>query len=1267
MRDRSRQRCGERHAPEGECRLRLEWGRASESAREALQHGHDDKRDEQQQPLHERAKYGRFSAVTMPFVHLHTHSEYSLLDGANRIPDLLDRVQALGMDSLAITDHGNLHGAWQFYTEAKARNVRPILGFEAYLAFGSRLKRERPTDAPGVYSHLVLLARNRRGYHNLVKLSSIGFLEGYYRRPRIDREVLERHHEGLIGLAACLSGEIALYLRQGNYEAAKASAQYFARVFGPDGFWLEVQSHGIADERVVAAGMFRLAAELGLPVVATNDAHYLKKEDAEAHDVLLAIGTGKDLDDPNRFRFFGQESYVKSEPEMGALFPDPPDVLAETARVAELCEFDFEQRCFLPQYPRPSGVASDNDLLVHLARAGALARYGAPLPGPVAERLDYELGVISHTGYAGYFLIVYDIVKAAKDRAIPVGPGRGSAAGSLVAYALGITDIDPLKFDLLFERFLNPERVSMPDIDLDFCFERRGEVIQYVRERYGRESVGQIITFGTLKARAAFRDVARTLRVEPGEVDRFTKLIPAGPGVTVTLAEASDRSPELKQLARQDDRVRKILDLGTRIEGLARHASVHAAGVVIAPGPLTDYVPVCLAPQEPDAIITQYDMVALEKVGMLKIDILGLKTLTVIHDAVRMISERHGVALDMDALDLEDAQVYRMLGSGRTAGVFQFESALATDCLRNMKCDRFDDLVATNALLRPGPLDSGMHLVFIRRKRGEETVRYPHDALREVLGPTYGVIVYQEQVMRIANVLGVYSLAEADVLRKAVGKKDKELIQQELGRFVQRAVARGHDRRAIEDIAAQIETYGRYGFNKSHAVAYSVLSYRTAWLKTYYPAEFIAALLSSEIGNTDKVVQYINEARELGLDVLPPDVNESGFKFTVVGDRRVRFGLGAIKNVGGSAIESIIAGRGAGGPYRSLVDLCDRIDLRLCNKRVIEALIDAGACDSLAASGHRAQLVAVLDSAFGEAQVRQQERHAGQHALFGDGAQLPPPRAALPDVPLWTEHDRLAREKAVLGFFISGHPLARYRAEVELFGTRTTATLAQWSDQRVRIAAVVTVVKRQISKKTGAEYARLTLEDFHGTAEALVFPEAWAKLNDTIHPDGALLFTGGYSARDRDEEQAPFIVEAAQPLAELRATGAIGVALTWSPAAPPPPDATRAVAALCAAHPGPAPVLVEWADGPHPLAPPLRNAERGMGGEDVNTEGAPRPPATARLRSRSLRVEVADDLLAALRDLLGSEHVHLVRTTPVPTDSRPHSGRSGSTGWNGAT
>jgi len=1158
----------------------------------------------------------------MAFVHLHTHSEYSLLDGANRIPDLLDRIQALGMDSLAITDHGNLHGAWAFYEGAKQRGIRPILGFEAYLAFGSRKAREKQADAPAAYSHLVLLARNRIGYQNLIRLSSLAWLEGYYRRPRIDREALAAHADGLIGLAACLSGEVALYLRQGNYEAARASAEWFAGALGPNGFWLEVQDHGIPEEKIVTEGMFRLAAELGLPVVATNDAHYLRREDAEAHDVLLAIGTGKDLDDPRRFRFLGQESYVKSEEEMRALFRGRPDCIDETARVAALCEFDFEKRYFLPQFPRPAEFASDGALLVHLAQEGAVARYGDPLPQEAAERLAYELDVINRTGYAGYFLIVYDLVKAARDRGIPVGPGRGSAAGSLVAYALGITTVDPLRFDLLFERFLNPERVSMPDIDLDFCFERRGEVIEYVRARYGRNSVGQIITFGTMKARAAFRDVARTLRVEMGEVDRLTKLIPSGPALSWTLVEAAAKVPELKAAAQQDERVRKVLDLGSRIEGLARHSSVHAAGIVIAPGPLSDYVPVCLAPQAPDAIITQYDMVALEKVGMLKIDLLGLKTLTVIHDAVAMVRERHGVTVDVDRLPLDDPDVYRLLSEGRTAGVFQFESPLATDCLRNMKCDRFDDLVATNALLRPGPLDTGMHLVFINRKLGREPVRYPHPDLQEVLAPTYGVITYQEQVMRIAHLLAGFSLGEADVLRKAVGKKDKPLIQRELGRFVERAMARGHERRAIEEIAAQIETFGRYGFNKSHAVAYSLLSFQTAWFKAHYPAEFMAALLSSEIGDTDQVVTYINAARELGLEVLPPDVNESGFKFTVVGERRIRFGLGAIKNVGTGAIASILAGRERSGPYGSLVDLCDRIDLRLCNKRVIESLIDAGACDSL--GGHRAQYVAALDTALGEAQVRQQERESGQGALFGEAPDLPRAASALAEMAPWAEHERLAREKAVLGFFISGHPLAKHRTEVALFGTRTTATLGRWSDQKVAVGAVIAVVKRQISKKSGAEYARIVLEDFHGTAEALVFPEAWARLNQVIRPDAALLLTGSYSARDRQEEQAPFIVESAEALDALRPRGAIGVALQWTAGSAPAPDATRAVAALCAAHPGPAPVLVEWTDG--------NGGGNGGGG-------------TARLRSRTFRVDAADDLMVALRDLLGAERVHLVKAS----------------------
>src|SRR4051812_24974516 len=638
----------------------------------------------------------------MAFVHLHTHSEFSLLDGANRLPELVKHVKSLGMDSLAVTDHGNLHAAWHFYEEARAQGIRPILGFEAYMAFGPRTAQAKPAWAPANYSHLVLLAQNQAGYKNLIRLSSIGFTEGFYRRPRIDREVLEAHSEGIVCLAACLSGEVALWLRQEKYDKARESAAWFAKVFGKERFFLEVQQHGIPEEVIVTKGMFELAKDLGLGVVATNDAHYLKREDAEAHDVLLAIGTGADLDDPKRFRFVGQESYVKSEAEMRSLFPEQLDTLANTTRVAELCEFDFEKRYFLPSFPRPVEYQSDEALLQHLARGGAEQRYGSPLPLEVRERLEYELGVIERAGYAGYFLIVQDFIAAARERGIPVGPGRGSAAGSLVAYSLGITDVCPLKFDLLFERFLNPERVSMPDIDVDFCFERRGEVIEYVRERYGRNSVGQIVTFGTMKARAAVKDVARVLRIPPAEADRLTKLIPSGPAYSLNIREAEKKIDELRELVRSNPLYRRLLVLRRRIEGLLRHVQVHAAGVVIAPGPLSDYVPVCVAltnrvrsdaaggsTEGEESIITQYEMGALEKVGMLKMDMLGLKTLTVIHDAVAMIEALHGTRPDMATLALDDPKVYDLLRQGRTAGIFQFESPLATDTLRSMKCDRF--------------------------------------------------------------------------------------------------------------------------------------------------------------------------------------------------------------------------------------------------------------------------------------------------------------------------------------------------------------------------------------------------------------------------------------------------------------------------------------------------------------------------------------------------------------------------------------------------
>ncbi len=911
----------------------------------------------------------------MSFVHLHCHSEYSLLDGANRIDDLIKRAQEFEQPALAITDHGNIHAAWEFQEKARKAGVKPIIGMEAYVAPGDRRQKSRAAAGEKNYFHLVLLARDLQGYRNLVKLTSLGYTEGFYGKPRVDRELLARHNEGLIVSSACMAGEVARHLLEDRYDEAKAAAAWYAEVF-KDRYYLEVQAHEAGEQRKLNDLVFSLGRDLGLPVVATNDAHFLRAEDHDSHDVLLCIGLKKDRLDADRMRY-DRGLYFKSAPEVAAQFKGHPEVLENTLKVADDVNVVFDRKYHVPSFPLPTGVKSENDLLVKLSTDGAKQRYGEPLPANVKERLDFELGVITKTGYAGYFLITADFIKAARDRGIPVGPGRGSAAGSLVAYATGITNVCPLKFDLLFERFLNPERVSMPDIDVDFCEERRGEVIEYVRDKYGRDSVGQIITFGTLKSRACIKDVGRVLGFTPAETDAIAKLVPNAPNFSLTVAEAIEKVPDVRRLYEQDERHRQLFDFAIALEGLSRHAGVHAAGIVIAPGPIDDYVPVCTQESKGSGsegdervVVTQYDMIALEKAGMLKMDFLGLTTLTILTDAVRAIKERRGVAIDLDALPLDDEPTYRMLRAGRTAGVFQFESPLATDMVRAMRADRFDDLVASNALMRPGPLDAGMHRVYQRRKRGEEPVSYQLPELEEILSPTYGVITYQEQVMRIAQRLAGISLAEADVLRKAVGKKDAELIRKELGKFQEKAVANGFPPKVIEDIAAQIETFGRYGFNKSHSVAYSILSYHTAYLKAHYSPEFMAAVLSASIGDTDAVVKYINEARDLSLEILPPDVNESGWKFTVVGDTRIRFGLGAIRNVGHSAAESIIAAR-TERAFTSLYDLTERVDLRVCNKRVFEALIHAGALDSL--PGHRAQFLAALDGAMQHASLAQAE------------------------------------------------------------------------------------------------------------------------------------------------------------------------------------------------------------------------------------------------------------------------------------------------------
>ena len=1216
----------------------------------------------------------------MSFVHLHCHSEYSLLDGANRIGDLVARAREFEQPALALTDHGCMFGAWVFQEAAKKAGIKPIIGMEAYVAPGSRHERGKVRGEKG-YFHLVLLARDFQGYRNLSKLTSIGYTEGFYGKPRLDREVLAKHAEGLIVTSACLAGEVAQHLMEDRWEQAREAVEWHQEVFR-DRYYLEVQGHDSQGQDELNRRIFRLAEEMGVPVVATNDAHFLKAEDHQAHDVLLCIGLGKDFADPDRMKY-DRELYFKNAVEMAERFPGRPDVLENTVRIAGECNWSYPSGYHVPAFPtQDEGFASEEEMLRAWVWSGALKHYapaGTPedaeprsvLPPEIVERVEYELDVITSLGYSGYFLITADFIRWARNHDIPVGPGRGSAAGSIVAYCMGITDCCPIKFDLLFERFLNPERVSMPDIDVDFCFERRGEVIEYVREKYGRDAVGQIITFGTMKSRAVVKDVGRTLGFLPAETDRLAKLIPNSPAFSMSVAEAREKIPEIRELDEKDERYRQLLDYSSTLEGLSRHSSVHAAGVVIAPGPLDDYVPICTQSTKgaggngESIIVTQYDMTCLEKAGMLKMDFLGLKTLTVIYDTVADVRRRHGALRHpqtgeeyarAEDIPLDDPEVYAMLARGGTAGVFQFESALATEKLRQMKADRFDDLVAANALLRPGPLDMGMDMVYIRRKLGQEPVRYPFPELAEVLEPTYGVIVYQEQVMRIAQILAGLSLAEADVLRKAVGKKDAELIKKELGKFIDKAVEKGHPRSLIQDLAEQIEAFGRYGFNKSHSAAYSLVAYQTGWLKVHYPAEFMAALMSSVVDRIDDVVAYIAQCREMGrfiprvgregIEVLPPLVNESNWKFTVVGEGvgRVRFGLGAIRGVGEGAVRSILAAREAEGRFKSLFDFLTRIDLRLCNKRVIEALICAGALDGFEEDGGRNQLLAGLDAAFNAAQAVQKERESAQDSLFGDilggadgGGLIQAP--ALPKVEKWTETERLAREKEILGFFISGHPLNRYREDVALYeGRTTTQTLRHQKDTKVELACVVTEAARQISKKDGSEWGRITVEDFHGTATVLAFGESWAKYKDVLRQDAPVLVRGAVSNRERDEEDPPLFLDGAVPLAEVRAGPDVGVQIEIGSDGPAP-DAFAAAKEILARHAGAGPVVVVWRNG--------------------GTEAT-------QLRSKTVKVTPRDELLEALREALGPERVRLHRDPPPAGAQREERyarrGRSGGGG-----
>jgi DNA polymerase-3 subunit alpha len=1065
-----------------------------------------------------------------PFVHLHLHTDYSLLDGACDISKLMDRAAAMKMPAVALTDHGNMFGAVKFYEAAIKRGVKPIIGCEVYVASTNRFDRSPDSDRP---NHLVLLCENERGYRNLVKLSSIAYTEGYYYKPRIDKDVLARHADGLIGLSACLRGEVAAALTAERYDTARQSAYDLRDIFGKGNFCLEIQDQGVPEEQRINPSLVRLARETGIPLVATNDCHYLTQADARAQEVLMCIQTGKTLTDTSRMKFASDQFYLKSYDEMFQVFREIPEALARTVELATRCNLHLEKsQHVFPQFEVPPGETLET-LFEKVTRLGfderrpkleklrAEGRLRKPLE-VYQERLDREIELIKQMKFAGYFLIVWDFIRFAREKCIPVGPGRGSAAGSLVSYALHITDIDPLQHELLFERFLNPERITFPDIDIDFCMRRRGEVIEYVTRKYGRENVSQIITFGTMGAKAVIRDAARVLDVPFAEADRIAKQVPNV--LNISLQQALDQSPELRQMQENDSRIADLLNVAMSLEGFSRHASTHAAGVVISPQPLQEIVP--LYKSNKDEITTQYAMDDLEKIGLLKMDFLGLTTLTILEDAVKLVETTTGEQIDLTVIPLEDSETYDLLGKGLTGGIFQFESRGMTDILRRVKPNRLADLTALNALYRPGPIQGGMIDDFIARKMGRKKVTYELPQLQEILEETYGVIVYQEQVMQIAAAVAGFSLGEADVLRRAMGKKKHEEMVAMREKFLAGAARKKVDAKKAERLFDLMEQFAGYGFNKSHSAAYAVIAYQTAYLKAHYPVEFMSALLTAEIGNQDKLTHYLNQCRDMGIGILPPDVNSSDRTFTPAG-KSIRFGLTAIKNVGEAAIESVLEARVRLGQFDSLYQLCENVDLRLLNKRVLESLIKAGATDSLGA--HRAQMMAALDQAMEFGQNRQRQQSAGQGGLFGSLADSNPVRSVkMPQVTEWTETEKLASEKEVLGFYITGHPLEKYKevlASLTKFDTSSVDELDQ--DAQIALAGILTSVRIRPSKK-GDLYASGTLEDIRGSVELLVFPQALQQIQSILKPDVALLVRG----RIRHEENAKpkFIISEAQPL-----------------------------------------------------------------------------------------------------------------------------------------
>ncbi|GIW89115.1 MAG: DNA-directed DNA polymerase [Isosphaeraceae bacterium] len=1087
-----------------------------------------------------------------PFVHLHCHTHYSLLDGASKIPQLVAKVRAAGMPALAITDHGNLYGAMEFLREAKAAGIKPIVGIEAYVAPGHRWDRSGGGRSGQEYAfHLTLLARTGEGFRNLMRLSSKAFLEGFYYRPRIDKQILENHAEGLICLSGCAASEFSDLLLRGQRTKAEELAAWFARVFGPENFYIEIQNNGVAIQRQCQELAVDLARRMGMPLVATSDAHYLNREDASPHDILLCISTGKTIDDPNRLRFENDQFHVRTADEMYEAFPGYEEALAASAGIADRVEDNYSSlelgKRLFPSFQTPEGVTAE-DYLRTLCLTGLRERYGERPPAEALPRLEHELAVINRMGFASYFLIVWDFVRFAREHGIP-SSARGSACGALVSYLLYLSHVDPLQYDLLFERFLDPNRNEAPDIDIDLCKQGRYQVIEYVRSKYGEANVAQIGTFGTLGAKAALKDVGRALNIPLARVDQVTRLIPQR--LNITLDEALQEEPQLRRLVADDPEIQRLMDLARALEGTVRNVSTHAAGVVIADRPLDSLVPLQKFPnkdKDKEVVSTQWEMGDVERAGLLKMDFLGLRNLTSLAAAERLVAKSTGKPLDLAAIPLDDPATFELLQRGDAKGVFQLDGAGIRDLLVKMKPDRFQDLIALLALYRPGPLNGGMVDAYVNRKHGREQPIYEHTVMREVLEETYGVMVYQEQVMRILNRLGGIELSQAYATIKAISKKKADVIAQGRKQFIEGAVERGLEREKATRIFDLIEFFGGYGFNKSHATAYALLAYQTAFLKAHYPTEFMAALLSSEMDGAERekyFVEHVEDCRRMGIELLPPDVNSSELEFIPEGPNRIRFGLGAIKGVGLKAVEELLRARSAGGPFRSLLDFTDRVSARHCSQACIETLIKAGAFDSLGA--RRNQLLAILPRVVQEGQTRQGDRRRGQLSLFdtpetfdSGGHDM-----ALPDLPPQPEAERLADEKKALGFYMSAHPLTRHASLLAAFSTHRIADLAELPERvEVTVGGMVGgLTIRNVSKSRSGltRMAKFSFEDLTGSVAAMLWPEEFAKFESELCDD-AIVFLRGTMNRVR--EPAELVVTKVIPLERAAAELTRGVVVT---------------------------------------------------------------------------------------------------------------------------